>query len=79
MEATIEYRGVKFDVEYDYQPYEPDVHYLSNGDPGHPGCPEYVEITDITFKGVCFWEVLEDHLKEIESMILEAIHEPRDF
>jgi len=70
---TINYKGVDFDVEFDYQPYEPDVFYLSNGDPGYPGCPEYVELSDISYKGVDFWDILEDKLDEIEEIILKTI------
>lgn len=30
-------------VEYDYSPSTPDVFYLRNGDPGHPGDPEEID------------------------------------
>jgi hypothetical protein len=30
---------VSVQVQYCYEPAEPDVHTLPNGDPGEPGCP----------------------------------------
>ncbi len=32
-----------------YQPAEPDVRYLPNGDPGYPGCAADVEIEEVHF------------------------------
>jgi len=36
-----------YSVHFDYEPEEPDVHYLPNGDPGYPGHPASVEITEL--------------------------------
>lgn len=43
--------GVELTVDFDYQPGTPDVLYLPNGDPGHPGDPEEVVINDISIAG----------------------------
>jgi len=48
METRLEFRDLTLDVEFDYQPEEKDVSYLSNGDPGSPGCAESFEVTKIT-------------------------------
>lgn len=39
--------GLALVVEADYEAGSPDVHYLSNGDPGYPGNPEQLEITSV--------------------------------
>ena len=71
MNTTVKFRGIELDVEFDYQPYEPDVWTLSNGDPGYPGCPESVELTEIYYRGEDFWELLEDYVDQIEELVLE--------
>ena len=40
METTLKYRGVEFDVEYDYQPFEPAER---GPEAQYPGSPEYIE------------------------------------
>jgi hypothetical protein len=42
---------VEIEIEADYTPPTPDVHYLRNGDPGHPGEPEEVEFLSVTIDG----------------------------
>jgi len=42
---------IEVEVEYSYTPGTPDVMYLSNGDPGHPGDPAEFEILKVTFNG----------------------------
>ena len=37
---------IEIEVTGDYTPGSPDVYYTSNGDPGYPGDPEEVEITE---------------------------------
>lgn len=34
-------------INYDYYRETPDVYYMSNGDPGYPGEPAEIDITDI--------------------------------
>jgi hypothetical protein len=73
MNITINYRGIDFDVEYDYQPFEP-------ADRGHdaqyPGCDESIDrINEFTHKGTDFLEWIEDSEDEIKELILEKMHE----
>ena len=70
--TTVNYKGVDFDIEYDYQPYEspergPEAQY--------PGCAEQAEIYEIKHQGTCFLEILEDDFEELENLILEQRHE----
>jgi len=73
MQITIEYKGVEFDVDYDYQPAEAPVYYYRDGS-GYPGCPEAVEqINEFKHKGTCFMEFIEDCHEEIEELILQKM------
>jgi hypothetical protein len=38
---------VDLSVNYDYYKETPDVYYMSNGDPGYPGDPAEIDITDV--------------------------------
>lgn len=72
MDITINYKGVDFDVNYDFQPSEKEERYDTSG-LGYPGSPEYIKcINEITHKGTCFLELLEDNDHEIKSIILET-------
>ena len=73
MEIEIEYKGIKFDVEFDYQPFEKEERYTDDG--GYPGCPEQATINEIKHQGTCFMEFLEDEHGEIEEKILEQLHD----
>lgn len=49
-DATVELttgEGVDVVVAYRYTPGTPDVFYMRNGDPGHPGDPAEVEIRSV--------------------------------
>jgi hypothetical protein len=73
MEVTIEFKGVEFEVEYDYQPEEPAE---IGPDAQYPGCGESVEsINTITHAGVCFLEIMEVYDDEIKDAVLEKLHE----
>lgn len=68
MKTTIEFKGVDFDVEYYYQPYEapergPEAQY--------PGCGESVALEGIWHNDVDFMEVVIDYVEEIEEIILK--------
>lgn len=43
--------GIDYEVEGDYSPGTPDVHYLANGDPGYPGDPPEFEIEKVEADG----------------------------
>lgn len=49
MIVSITFNGQTFDVTGEFSPGEPDVYYLPNGDPGHPGTPDEFEIHQITW------------------------------
>jgi hypothetical protein len=68
----VEYKGVEFEVEFDYQPYEPPER---GPEAQYPGCAQYVEVYEIKHNGVDFGEILEDQLEAFEELILEKIHE----
>ena len=74
MKLEIEFKGVKLDVEFDYQPEEKEFFNYKEGY-GHPGCAEKADVTDIKYKGEDFWELLEDYQEEINALILETLHE----
>lgn len=67
---TIEFQGVEMDVTFDYQAEEPHVFYMSNGDPGYPGCAASAEIEEISIGGVECTELLEKHWQDIEDQLL---------
>ena len=73
MEITINYKGIEFDVEFDYQPFEPAER---GPEAQYPGCSEAIEgINEIKHKDTCFMEFFEDELDEIETAIWEAMAE----
>lgn len=49
MTVSITYNGQSFDVTGTYDSGEPDVWYLPNGDPGHPGTPSSFDIDSIVW------------------------------
>lgn len=68
MEATVNIKGIEFEVSFDYQPEEkPERHY--------PGCHEEISINGITYKGDDFSDFV--HIKEIEDAVWEAIENDR--
>jgi len=74
MQITIEYKGVLFDVDFDYQPYEKPVMRYTDGT-GYPGCSEYIEaINEFKHKGTCFLEFIEGKEDEVMEYILDALH-----
>jgi len=72
MTMTINYAGIEFEVEFDYQPEERmTLEY--------PGCPQEATLNEITHKGEDFYSLLEGHHSKIESAILEQMTDPRDY
>ena len=74
MIKTINLRGLDFEVEFNYQPYEPMVKYYEDGT-GYPGSSEYAEVIQVTHKETDFTEFLEDDINEIEQLVLDKMHE----
>jgi len=68
MTTTITFRGIEFDVDYDFYPGEKATY-------DYPGCPPCVEtIGEITHNGTDFTEFLEEHKDEIAQIIYEQEH-----
>lgn len=82
-EVTLPYQDIEVEVEYTYDPGEPDQMYDSNGDPGTPGYGPSIDIHHI-------WAELTNdewsssivdiyHLamvgEELELRIIEKYHE----
>ena len=77
-DTTIELRGIQFDVEFDYQPPEPEERHHSDGG-GYPGCAASLEVTMVSFKGHDFWEFFKDDTDEIAEAIYDQyINQPPD-
>ena len=75
---TIEINGLKFEVEFDYQPEEAMVMYYSDGS-GYPGCPAEIEgIHSFSIKGIDLMPLLDCNPgleQEVEEAILKAMEE----
>ena len=71
MNIEIEYKGVKFDVDFWYQPYEPAETGI---EAQYAGCPESVEeISEFKHKGTCFLEFIEDDEDTVKEIILNSL------
>lgn len=77
MDINIIYKGIEFQVEFDFQPEEPMVRYYSDGS-GYPGCPAEAIINEISYNEECFFDILEDKFDEIQGLILEKMGEEAD-
>ena len=66
MKTTIEHKTVVLEIDYNYQPQEPQTEF-------YPGCDEEITYNTINYKGVNVWEIYHhnDILKEISDLILE--------
>lgn len=73
MEATIKYRGLELDVEFDYQPEEPEVRYYPDGS-GYPGCAEEIDVYKVSLNGTDITELFDD-FTEMEEEISKQIKE----
>ena len=72
MKAEIYYKEVVFDVEFDFQPEEPEERYDSNGT-GYPGCAESFDNITVFHKGTDFTELLLNDMDVIEELIYEKM------
>jgi len=75
MRKSITFLTLEIEVEFDYQPEEKEVRTLSNGDPGYPGYPASVEISNIYFKGDDITSFFEESglIYKLEEQILTEI------
>jgi len=70
MENTeVEFKGVNFEIEFYYQPYEPPETGINAQ---YPGCGEEIEIIKIKHNGVCFYEIMESYFSEIVEEIFKS-------
>jgi len=76
--ATVNYKGVELEVEFDYQPCEKKVRYYSDGS-GYPGCPESLDLTSIKIDGVDAWDLLEDQVDQISEQLIEDREDYSDY
>jgi len=74
MRQLIVFKGIDFEAEFEYQPFEPAER---GPEAQYPGCHEYVEeVTSLTHKGSDFLELIyEDNEEEIDSLILRAMRD----
>ena len=63
--TILEYKGVDFEVQYNYQPEEKQT--LE-----HEGCCEEITIEDIKHNGTCFYELLESDFDNIIDLIYDG-------
>lgn len=78
--TKVNYKGVTFDVEFDYQPDEPQTY-------DYPGCGASVDVTCIECNGVDFTEFFTEYgdkkeitkvLNDFEQLIWDALAEEYD-
>ena len=75
MVATIIFKEVEFEVEFDYQPEETMVMYYKDGS-GYPGCAAAIEgVNEMKHKGTCFLEFYDDYKEKINDLILETLND----
>jgi len=67
MITTLNYRGIDFDVEFDYEPAEQQTY-------NYEGCPAQVtDIHEFRHQGTCFLEWIEDEEYDVKECILESL------
>jgi hypothetical protein len=69
MKATINYKGIDFDMEYTYEAGERGVWRDSNNE-GYPDTSASVEIISIHRKDHDWTEILRNDFEEIELLII---------
>ena len=74
-----------YDIECNLTPEEPEVRYLKNGDPGHPGSPPECEIVSIKINGKEvppeLWEKIgldDRHREQVEEEAFELANNPAE-
>jgi hypothetical protein len=72
--VTIEFRGIEFDVEFDYQPFEPPER---GPEAQYPGCDECIEsVNSFTHQGTDFLELIYmNNESEIDELLLSSRHD----
>ena len=65
MYTTVKKNNVELEIEFDYQPYEPETF-------AYPGCAESVEITTVILNGTDITEFILEFgdIEEFERLVL---------
>lgn len=72
------HNDLDLEIEYTYDPGEPDQWYDSNGDPGTPGYGPTVEVHHIWCElpdekgNPCYVDIIEVFDEDLEEVILES-------
>jgi hypothetical protein len=73
MKTTVVIKGIEFEVEFDFQPYEKPQYYDSNG-LGHPGCEaEVSHIGNIMHGDTNFDFFFRDDMDIVEEAIWNSL------
>lgn len=70
--TEITFRGVELKIGYNYYEGDAGCWRDSNGD-GYPSESSRVDIYEMTIKGIDVMELLDEHISEIEEIILNEI------
>ena len=69
MDITVNYRGIDFDVDFDYDPAEEQTR-------DHEGCAAQITwIHEFKHQGTCFLEWIEDEEYDVKECILETLRD----
>jgi len=69
---TVIVYDVELEVEYETSEYVPEVHTLSNGDPGYPAEGGELYITSVRVNGTDIYELISDAvMNQIENECLK--------
>jgi hypothetical protein len=81
MKGSIEvtYKGLIFQVDYDYTPGRPGMWNLPNGDPGYPDDPAEMDIEAIRILGIDVYEVLsQESIDAIDQLAFDKVQNEQD-
>ena len=77
MKGSIEvtYKGLIFQVDYDYTPERSGVWTLPNGDPGYPDEPAELDIEAIKLCGIDIYDLLsQDTINQIDELTFRKLN-----
>lgn len=65
--ATVTYRNLELEIEFEATPYTPARMYLSNGDPGYPEEGGDFEIHKVSIQGVDITDLFDGDFEDLEQ------------
>ena len=72
--TEVTYKGIIFQVDYDFTPGRPGVWTLPNGDPGYPDDPDEMDIEAIRIIGIDVYDVLsQDTIDQIDELTFNKV------